>query len=229
MSAAEKIIQSAVAHRHSFDSLSMHARAVLLRGLKVVLDNSKTDEEYEEATALSALLIDDLDGATATAAVARIPHHSRHGFHEIETGEPISGLPPASQCPFCKDGDDWIGIVTVPGQPERKTETTYHVQCDSCGCEGPGGMTKLEAAEAWNKGSRVDYSVIETLDGINLSLEQLSDVLRIAVDSLRLNSVVEDAPAMASIEAAIDARLFPAREQLRDLLLQKLAPQSSER
>lgn len=147
MSAAEKIVESAVAHRHSFDSLSMRARTVLLRGLKGVLDNSKTEEEFEEATALTALLVDDLEGVSSQR------RQQRHGFHEHETGAPIAGFPAARPCPFCKDGDDWIGIVTLPEETDIECAASYYVQCDGCHAEGPPCDSKLEAALRWNAAS----------------------------------------------------------------------------
>lgn len=232
MSAAEKIIESTIAHRPSLDNLSIRAKSVLLRGLQVVLNNSKSEEEFEEAQVLTALLADD--AAETLAMSKRLERFEQHGFHDNDDGAPIAGLPAPGVCPFCKEDDHWIPIVTVPGEPgsdtdETKIQTTYHAECTNCGCEGPGGMTKLEAAELWNKGSRVDYSVVQTLDAINLELEQLSDVLRIAVDSLRMQNIVEDAPATSCIDAAIDARLLPAREKLRELLLVKLAAPANNR
>lgn len=229
MSAAERIIESTIAHRHSFDTLPPRARSVLLRGLKVVLDNSKTNEEFEEASNLTALLADDQGEAGVS-----MEEYKQQGFHDADDGALLKGMPAPGVCPFCKKDDHWIPIVTVPGEAgsdtdETKIQTTYHAECANCGCEGPGGMTKLEAAELWNKGSRVDYSIIQTLDEMNLELEQLSDVLRVAVDSLRLQSVAEDGPATACIETAIDARLWPAREKLRELLLVKLATPASNR
>jgi hypothetical protein len=214
-SAAEKIVGSALAHRHSFDSLSMRARAVLLRGLKTVLDNSNTDEEFEEATALSALLIDDLEGAADAVLKPK-----KKQFTDALDGQPIEGLPEPKPCPFC-GFHEWTAIVTREActTPEGiECEASYHIQCDGCFAEGSPKSTKLEAAQHWNKASTVDYSIIECADYVNLLLQHLSDMLVLAMGQLREHGVDIDQPIATCLEAALDAKLEPAREQFEKIL-----------
>lgn len=202
-----------VAHQYRLDNLSIRARSVLLRGLKVVLDNSNTDEEFEEAQFLSTLLAD-----------FEPPKPKRKQFIDIDDSAPIEGLPEPMPCPFC-GFHEWTGIVTNP-PTDANDIATYHVQCDGCFAEGSPQATKLGAAQHWNKASKIDYSLIESADSINLSLTHLSDLLAMAVTNLREAGVAEDAPIASCLEAAIDAKLEPAREELTALLQKMSAPRT---
>lgn len=204
-----------MAHRYRLDNLSIRARSVLLRGLKVVLDNSKSDDEFEEAQFLSTLLAD-----------FEPPKQKRKQFTDIDNGAPIDGLPEPAPCPFC-GFHEWTGIVTKP-PADTNDIATYHVQCDGCFAEGSPQASKLEAAQYWNKAAKVDYSIIQTLDAVNLSLTHLSDALVLTTSTLREEGVAEDAPVAACLESVIDAKLEPAREQLAELL-QKLSAPKTER
>lgn len=152
MSAAENIIESTVAHRQAFGDLPIRTRSVLLRGLKVVLDNSKSDEEFDEATALSAVL------ARCESQKPKQPAQ----FVDIDESAPIDGLPTPAPCPFC-GFHEWAGIVTNEASGPNDV-AAYHVQCDGCFAEGPLCASKLEAAERWNIASeRVPLRAPEAL------------------------------------------------------------------
>ena len=77
-------------------------------------------------------------------------------------GWPLLGSPPPASCPFCASGagelqvvrlgNDEVGGIVCPHSPEsEECVCTFHVDCMKCGCEGPGGMTALEAAQGWNR------------------------------------------------------------------------------
>lgn len=202
-----------VANQYRLDNLSLLQRRVLVRGLKVVLDNSNTDEEFEQAQFLSNLLAD-----------FEPPKPKKKQFANSDDGSPIDGLPEPEACPFC-GFHEYTDIVTVPASDVGgiKCDESYHVQCDGCFAEGSPKSTKLEAAQHWNKAAKkVDYSILESLDAINLKLTHLSEMLVLATDTLRNNDVDIDAPVATCLEAALDTNLESAREGV-EAILKKLS------
>lgn len=203
-----------LAHKYRLDNLSLLQRRILVRGLKVVLDNAN-DEEFKEAEFLSNLLADFSP-----------PAPKKKQFIDIDDSAPIPGLPEPEPCPFC-GFHEWTGIVTKP-PVDAGDIATYHVQCDGCFAEGSPKATKLEAAQHWNKAARkVDYSVIEALDSVTLTLTHLSDALVLATSTLRHDAIAENGSVAACLESAIDAKLEPAREQLDQIMQQLSSPQKN--
>jgi hypothetical protein len=86
---------------------------------------------------------------------------SRTDCFEDADGIPIEGTPAPVPCPFCGGGPDDLQLVgngsegffdgdcTHPNAPDCLC--TYYVDCMGCGAEGPHGVTRLEAAEGWNR------------------------------------------------------------------------------
>ena len=61
---------------------------------------------------------------------------------------PRHRTPPLMPCAFCGE-KEFIGVEPPP-RADAPADEVYYVECGECGCQGPGGMTPLEAAEAWN-------------------------------------------------------------------------------
>jgi hypothetical protein len=54
----------------------------------------------------------------------------------------------ASLCPVCGSGADQL--VVERGSAEHDPNTSYHVECLKCGCNGPQRATQVEAGKEWN-------------------------------------------------------------------------------
>jgi Lar family restriction alleviation protein len=69
-------------------------------------------------------------------------HFTDMDGNELEdAGEPLA-------CPFCGSGADQL--VIERWSAEDDPDTSYHVECLKCGCNGPQAATQLEAAQQWN-------------------------------------------------------------------------------
>ena len=49
---------------------------------------------------------------------------------------------------FCGSGAENLAVERW--SEEDDPETSYHVECLKCGCNGPQAETQLEGAEGWN-------------------------------------------------------------------------------
>jgi hypothetical protein len=81
------------------------------------------------------------------------PRPHRTDCFEDDDGRPIVGTPPPRPCPFCGSGPD--ELVLMASGKLGAAGTVHFVLCLGCECEGPNGKTQLEAAQRWNRPSRV--------------------------------------------------------------------------
>ena len=63
-------------------------------------------------------------------------------------GKAIEDAGEPQPCPFCGSGADQL--VVERWSAEDDPDTSYHVECLKCGCNGPQADTTVEAAREWN-------------------------------------------------------------------------------
>ena len=64
-------------------------------------------------------------------------------------GNAIADAGEPERCPFCGGGADQL--VVERWSDEDDPDTSYHVECLKCGCNGPQTDTQVEAAKEWNE------------------------------------------------------------------------------
>lgn len=74
------------------------------------------------------------------------------GFHDVR-GRIILGTPAPAACPFC-NGTEAIRVHSLGSA----RAAPYHVSCEKCHADGPGALSRTQAAMLWNQRGVTDAS-----------------------------------------------------------------------